>query len=71
MRYLLIRPRYKNILANLEPLGLEYVGGILNDLEKEHLIYDEFSHINLFKKTRLRRIIKKLQAGGCWIYCTC
>ena len=61
MRYLLIRPRYKNILANLEPLGLEYVGGVLNDLEKEHLIYDEFSHINLFKKTRLRRIIKSFK----------
>lgn len=48
----------KSVFAYLEPLGLEYVGGVLLSIEKEYEIYDEFEHSVIFRKRRLRKKIR-------------
>ena len=41
-RVLLIRPKYYSLVANLEPLGLEYLAGLARDLKIPCWIHDEF-----------------------------
>ena len=58
IKVLLIRPKYTSIIANLEPLGLEYIAGLCNDLHIECEILDEFQHPWLFRQNRIERKIK-------------
>ncbi len=53
MKVLLVRPKYRSILVNLEPLGLEYVGGMLNQINVYYEIFDGFNMVNLFMFERL------------------
>ncbi len=59
LRVLLIRPKYSSIVANLEPLGLEYLAGLCRDLQMECEILDEFQHSWFFRYTRMVHKIKK------------
>lgn len=61
LKILLIRPKYTSIIANLEPLGLEYIAGLCRDLNVECEILDEFQHSWLF---RTNRIVKKIKKSG-------
>lgn len=61
IKVLLIRPKYLSIIANLEPLGLEYLAGLCRDLKIECDILDEFQHSWLF---RFKRISQKIKKGG-------
>ncbi len=58
MKVLLVRPKYTSILVNLEPLGLEYVGGMLNGINIPYEIFDEFNMSRLFINSRLSHKIK-------------
>ncbi len=58
MKVLLVRPKYSSILVNLEPLGLEYVGGMLNGINIYYEIFDAFNMVNLFLFERLLHKIK-------------
>lgn len=60
-KILLVRPKFTSIIANLEPLGLEYVAGLCKDLHVTCEIFDEFQHpwIN-----RLNRLVHEIQKGG-------
>lgn len=59
VKVLLIRPKYSSIVANLEPLGLEYLAGLCRDLKIECEILDEFQHSWFFRYNRMARKIKK------------
>lgn len=59
LKILLIRPKYSSIVANLEPLGLEYLAGLCKDLKIECEILDEFQHSWFFRYNRIVRKIKK------------
>lgn len=59
LKILLIRPKYHKLVANLEPLGLEYIVGLCNELNIECDIFDEFQRPWLFRTRRLIREIKK------------
>jgi len=61
MKVLLVRPKFSSIVANLEPLGLEYVCGLLNDLEVGCEIYDEFRYPWV---GRFGRLVRKIKSGG-------
>ncbi len=58
MKVLFVRPKYTSILVNLEPLGLEYLGGMLNGVNIPYEIFDEFNMMSLFCFTRLSHKIK-------------
>lgn len=58
MKWLLVRPKFISLVANLEPLGLEYVAGMLRDLKVPYEIFDEFQRSPLFRYARLKRKIK-------------
>ena len=59
IKVLLIRPKYSSIVANLEPLGLEYVAGLCRDMNIKCEILDEFQHSWLFRLHRIKKKIKK------------
>ncbi len=59
LKVLLIRPKYSSLVANLEPLGLEYLAGLCRDLKIECEILDEFQHSWFFRYNRIVRKIKK------------
>ncbi len=59
LRILLIRPKYTSLVANLEPLGLEYLVGLANDLKLRCAIHDEFQYSWLFRYERLCRCIER------------
>ncbi|MDE7447413.1 MAG: radical SAM protein [Lachnospiraceae bacterium] len=59
LKVLLIRPKYSSLVANLEPLGLEYLAGLCRDLKIECEILDEFQHTWFFRYNRIVRKIKK------------
>lgn len=61
MKVLLVRPKFSSIVANLEPMGLEYIGGLLRDLNFEYEIFDEFQYSWLF---RFNRLVHKIKKGG-------
>lgn len=61
LKVLLIRPKYFSIVANLEPLSLEYLAGLCRDLNIECDILDEFQHSYLF---RYHRIVRKIKKNG-------
>ena len=58
MKVLLVRPKYSSILVNLEPLGLEYVGGMLNNIHIPYEIFDEFNLSGMFLFSKLIHKIK-------------
>lgn len=58
MKVLLVRPKFSSIVANLEPLGLEYISGLLGDISIENEIFDEFQYPWQFRQFRLSRKIK-------------
>jgi len=58
MKYLLVRPKLKSVFSYLEPLGLEYVSGVLASIGKKYEIYDEFDYPLIFRKRRLRKKIR-------------
>jgi hypothetical protein len=47
-------------LANLEPLGLEYVGGMLKRIDIPYEVFDEFNMTAMFL---FYRLIRKIKAG--------
>ena len=59
LKVLLIRPKYYSIVANLEPLGLEYVAGLCRDMGIKCEILDEFQYPWLFRLHRIKKKIKK------------
>ncbi len=59
LKVLLIRPKFSSIVANLEPLSLEYIKGLCNELNIECEILDEFQYSWLFRFNRLEKTIKK------------
>lgn len=61
IKILLVRPKFTSIIANLEPLGLEYIAGLCKELNVECEIFDEFQYpwVN-----RLGRLIRKIKEGG-------
>lgn len=59
LRILLIRPKYTSLVANLEPLGLEYLVGLANDLNIRCAIHDEFQYSWLLRYERLCRCIER------------
>ena len=61
LNVLLIRPKYTSIVANLEPLGLEYIAGLCRDLGIKCEILDEFQYPWLFRNNRMVKKIKKGQ----------
>lgn len=58
-KVLLIRPKYSSLVANLEPLGLEYLVGLFNTLGVESAIHDEFLHSWCGRYGRMKKLIKK------------
>ncbi len=58
---LFVRPKYKSILANLEPLGLEYVGGMLKRIDIPYEVFDEFNMTAMFL---FYRLIRKIKSGN-------
>ncbi|MCR5249455.1 MAG: radical SAM protein [Lachnospiraceae bacterium] len=58
-RVLLIRPKYSSLVANLEPLGLEYLAGLARDLKIPCGILDEFQYPYAFRFRRMCEIIEK------------
>ena len=58
LKVLLIRPKYSSIVANLEPLGLEYLSGLANELHIKCRIHDEFQYPWAFRLERMCRIIE-------------
>lgn len=61
IKVLLVRPKFSSIVANLEPLGLEYIAGLCRDLGVECEIFDEFQYSRCFRFSRLSR---KIEKGG-------
>lgn len=61
IKFLLVRPKFSSIIANLEPLGLEYVAGLCRDLNIECEIFDEFQYSRYF---RFNRLVRKIKKGG-------
>ena len=59
IKVLLIRPKYSSIVANLEPLGLEYLSGLAGELGIECDIHDEFQYSWIGRLGRMCRLIKK------------
>lgn len=59
LKVLLIRPKYSSLVANLEPLSLEYLAGLCRDLKIECEILDEYQHSWFFRYNRIVRKIKK------------
>ncbi|MCL2756454.1 MAG: cobalamin B12-binding domain-containing protein, partial [Coriobacteriia bacterium] len=59
LKVLLVRPKFSSIVANLEPLGLEYISSLLNDVGFKNEIFDEFQHPRQFRFPRLARKIKR------------
>ena len=59
IKVLLIRPKYSSIVANLEPLGLEYLAGLCNELNIECHILDEFQFSWIGRYGRIKKLIKK------------
>lgn len=58
---LLVRPKFSSIVASLEPLGLEYVGGMLGEIGVEYEIWDEFVRPWAF---RFGRMAGRIRSGG-------
>ena len=61
IKVLLVRPKFSSIMANLEPLGLEYIAGLCRDLNIECEIFDEFQYSHQF---RFNRLARKISKGG-------
>jgi len=61
IKLLLVRPKFSSIVANLEPLGLEYIAGLCRDLNIECEIFDEFQYSRNF---RFKRLVRKIKQGG-------
>ena len=59
IKVLLIRPKYSSIVANLEPLGLEYLSGLAGELGIECEIHDEFQYSWIGRLNRMCRLINK------------
>ena len=59
LRVLLIRPKYTSLVANLEPLGLEYLAGLAKELGIKCRIHDEFQYPWTFRFNRMCEIIEK------------
>lgn len=59
MKLLLVRPKFFSLVANLEPLGLEYLGGALLEKGVPYEIWDEFQVPFAFRFTRLRGKIRR------------
>ncbi len=59
IKVLLIRPKYSSIVANLEPLGLEYLAGLCRDLNITCEILDEFQYPWFGRYGRIKKYIKK------------
>ncbi|MBR5419892.1 MAG: radical SAM protein [Lachnospiraceae bacterium] len=58
LRILLLRPKYSSIVANLEPLGLEYLAGLAKELNLPCAIHDEFQYSWILRYERLCRAIR-------------
>lgn len=58
IKVLLVRPKFTSIVANLEPLGLEYLAGLCRDLNIECEILDEFQYSWIGRYGRIRKRIK-------------
>lgn len=65
-KYLLVRVAFDARVASVEPLGLEYLAGVLKEEGKDYVFHDEILHNRFF---RFSRIIKKISKHG--ITCVC
>ncbi len=61
VKILLVRPKFTSIIANLEPLGLEYIAGLCKEMNVECEIFDEFQYSWI---NRMNRLVNKIKKGG-------
>lgn len=59
IRLLLVRPKYWSLVASLEPLGLEYIKGLCNDIGVSCMIHDEYRYPWALRLSRLCRVIRE------------
>ncbi|MFV0399108.1 MAG: B12-binding domain-containing radical SAM protein [Oscillospiraceae bacterium] len=60
-RYLLVRVNYDSRVANVEPLGLEYLAAVIKAEGEERVFHDEALHSRFFRTSRIMNIIEKHQ----------
>lgn len=60
-RYLLVRVNYDSRVANVEPLGLEYLAAVIKEEGEERFFHDEALHNRFFRTARIMNAIKKYQ----------
>ena len=58
-KYLLVRAHYDKRVASVEPLGLEYLAGVLKNEKKDYLFHDEILYSRFFRFKRILNKIKK------------
>lgn len=65
-KYMLTRVAYDARVARVEPLGLEYLAGVLKEEGREYVFHDECLYGRFF---RFRRIVKKIKKQGITAVC--
>ena len=65
-KYLLVRVRYDKRVASIEPLGLEYLEGVMKEKCREYVFHDEILYSPFF---RFRRIVKKIEQNNITAVC--
>ena len=65
-KYLLTRLSYDARVASVEPLGLEYLAGVLKSVGREYIFHDECLYNRFF---RFRRIVRKIRKNSITAIC--
>ena len=65
-KYLLVRAHYDKRVASVEPLGLEYLAGVMKEQNREYLFHDEILYSRFF---RFKRILKKIEENNITAVC--
>jgi len=65
-KYLLVRASYDARVASVEPLGLEYLAGVMKEEGREYVFHDEFLYNGFF---RFWRIVRKIEKYGITVVC--
>lgn len=65
-KYLLVRVHYDKRVASVEPLGLEYLAGVIKEEGREYFFHDEILYSKFF---RFGQIIKKINENNITTVC--
>ncbi|HOQ38175.1 MAG TPA: cobalamin-dependent protein [Acetivibrio sp.] len=65
-KYLLVRVRYDKRVASIEPLGLEYLAGVMKEKGREYVFHDEIFYSPFF---RFRQMVKKIEKNNITAVC--